>query len=306
MLLENISCPVCENDEFRVIFKSKDFRFKNVKEIFNVVKCVSCGFIFLNPRLEKSQISGVYPLSFYEREDTLLFKLIEPFFRIAQNSTARLLKKYKKNGKALDIGCGSGNFVLVMQKYGYDAWGIEPNSIAEGTVVGSLKDHIWYKDIKECQFSPNSFDIITMFQSLEHIHGTKSLFEEIARILKNDGLLYICVPDAAFFEFELFGPYSYNLEVPRHLYFFKRKSIRDLLLKNGFMVDLFIRDSFFEYISTPASLYHGLWNLLEEKGILENDIIKSITYFPLILTKLVLRTMFFFQNQNLKALCHKI
>lgn len=306
MLLETISCPVCGSYSHRVIFKSKDFRFKMNNDIFfNVVSCNNCSLFFLNPRPKKSHIAEVYPLRFYEKDKSFLFKLIEPCFRISQQLTIRLLKKHRKNGKTLDIGCGSGDFVLAMQKNGYDAWGVEPNLYAKEFAINCIEGRILCKDIKECNFSPKSFDIITMFQSLEHIDEIKSLFGEIKRVLKDDGLLYICVPNMDFFEFKLLGPYSYNLEVPRHLYFFRRKSIKEFLLKNGFKVNSFLGESIFEYISTPASLHHGLWNFLGEEDILKNNIIKSLTFIPLVLMKFILRVIFFFQNQNIKVLCYK-
>lgn len=303
MQLETISCPLCDSGEFKTVFRAGDFRFRTVNEKFDIAECRDCGFIFLNPRPAKAEISRFYPSDFNRSDRSLFYGLLKPCFWMAQESTIRSFKRYKKNGMALDIGCGNGEFTLAMQRHGFDAWGVEPNAGAEKFADTRLKGRILYQDIKECAFTSKSFDIITMFQSLEHIYDLQGLFVEIKRVLKDDGILYICVPDSAFFEARLFGPYYYNLEVPRHLYFFTKNSLKAFLLNHGFKSIRFLRGSLCEMFSTPASFYHGLWYFLADKGVRVNNAVRFISYLPLAIIRLMLRMVFFFQGQNLKALC---
>lgn len=303
MQLETISCPLCNCSDARTVFRSRDFRFKSADENFNIVKCKDCGFTYLNPRPDENEIAKFYPSDFNEIDRSLFYTLLNPCFKLAQQSTIKFFKKYKRGGKALDVGCGNGEFILAMQRHSFDAWGVEINSAAKEFTDRRLEGRIIYKDIEECGFSPKSFDIITMFQSLEHIYDLGALFTEINRVLKDDGLLYICVPDSDFFEARLFGPYYYNLEIPRHLYFFTRKSLEALLLKHGFKVTILLKESLYEMVSTPASFYHGIWNFLSDRGIRINNAIKSLTYVPLVMIRLIIRLIFLFQGQNLKALC---
>lgn len=296
---------MCNSADAETAFRSRDFRFKSVNENFDIVKCKDCGFTYLNPRPHKNEITKFYPSDFNEFDRSFLYRLLKPCFWLAQESTVRLFKKYKKEGRYLDIGCGNGEFMLAMHRHGFDAWGIEANPEAEKFADRGLTGRILYKDIKECSFLPKSFDIITMFQSLEHIYDLAELFSEINRVLKDDGLLYICVPNSAFFEARLFGPYYYNLEVPRHLYFFTKKSLEALLAKHGFKVRKLLRESVCEMASTPASFYHGIWNFLSDRGISINNTVKSLTYVPLVITRLIIRPIFLFQKQNLKVLCIK-
>jgi len=306
MLLEKIDCPVCNTAEHRLIFKAKDLRLKTCDEIFNIVKCVGCGFIFLNPRPAKDEAINFYPSDFNREGPTLIHRILGVCLFPIDKSMVKTLKKYKKYGKSLDIGCGSGRSMLLMQKQGFDVWGCELNLNSKDFAPASLEGRIFYKDFVKCNFPSKSFDIITMFQSLEHINNLDELFKEIIRIIKDDGIVYIYVPNMEFFEFQLFGQYYYNLEVPRHLYCFTRNSISKLLLKYGFRADRFFKNHLFEIALTPTSFYFGLWSWLEDKNILKNNIFRRLTFFPFIILRLILRLFFIFSEQNLKVICSKI
>lgn len=303
MDFEKISCPVCNKNDHRLLFRSKDLRLKTVKECFNVVKCAGCGFIFLNPRPKEYEINSFYPTDFNSNEGGLFYSALRSLFKIGQNSFVRSLKKKKPGAKVLDIGCGNGDFLFNLQNNGFDAFGIEVNVEAKKYIPASLHNRIFFKDLNKCDFPPESFDIITMSQSLEHVFDVNTLLGEAKRIIKKNGLLFICVPDANFFESRLFGPYYYNLEVPRHLYFFTRQSLNALLLKNGLEIKRLLHKSIFELILTPTAFFRSFWNFLEDKNILKNRIIKYFTFIPFIAIRFFLCALFVFNRQNLEVIC---
>lgn len=305
MELQEINCAICGANETEVVFKTKDLRFQITQDIFHIVRCKKCGFLFLNPRPKKDDIASFYPDDFNQHDKTLIYRLISPCFKAAINSTINLFKRYKRTGKALDIGCGNGNFILHMLKEGYDAFGIEQNPSARQFANPVVKGRITYKDIKDAQFLSQDFDIITMFQSLEHIYDLGNIFCEIKRILKDDGILYVCVPNTDFFEFSLFGPYAYNLEVPRHLYFFKLSTLKALLLKSGFKIDRVIKEQLCEYISTPASFYWSIRYFLGEKKMISGHFISGLLFIPMVVLRFILRLVMLLNKQNLKVLCYK-
>ena len=174
--LEEINCPICGSSEHSFFLKSKDFRFEIYSNAFQVVKCRGCRFLFLNPRPIQSSIGNFYPADFNKRDQSFLYKIIGRCFNISQKFTISLLKKYKNTGHILDIGCGNGDFLLAMNKFGYDVWGVEPNPGSELLASEQLKKRILYNDLKKCNFASDTFDIITLFQSLEHIHDLSGLF----------------------------------------------------------------------------------------------------------------------------------
>jgi 2-polyprenyl-3-methyl-5-hydroxy-6-metoxy-1,4-benzoquinol methylase len=306
MLLEHIACPACGGKNHKLVFKSKDFRLKTSADIFSVVKCLDCGFLFLNPRPLRSEVIHAYTLDFHKSDETILYKFIKPCFSISEESNIRALKEYKESGRLLDVGCGNGSFILAMQEKGYDVWGVELNLEAKKFTSQGLEGRISYQEIEECRFPPNSFDIITMFQSLEHIYDLSTTLKEIRRILKDDGIVFICVPNADFFEFRLFGPYNYNLEVPRHLYFFTKKSLSALLLKNGFRPDRFLRNSIFEIVLTPAAFYYSaVYFLNNDLKLRINALFNYLFFIPAVFFRLVIRFLLPFEEQNIKLICKK-
>ena len=305
MQLEHINCPICGGNNSKLLWKSKDFRYKICADPFNIVRCDSCNLLFLNPRPAKEDIAIFYPTDFHRQDCSLSYKIIEPLFKIAQESIINSIKNLKKNGKILDIGCGNGDFLLAMKGAGYDVWGIEPSRDSQRYCNEQLKGRIFYNTLEDTKLEQETFDIITMFHSLEHVYNLDGLFKGINRILKNDGIIFICVPDTDFFESKLFGPYYYNLEAPRHLYFFTKNSLSMLLDKYGFKPQKFIKETFSEIVCTPASFYHSLQYFLEDKKIHTGRLFRMLTFFPLAFVRIILRILFFNDKQNMKVLSVK-
>ncbi|MFH1239562.1 MAG: class I SAM-dependent methyltransferase [bacterium] len=306
MPLETINCPLCESAKQDNLYSSCDFRYSISSDRFSLAKCKACGFIFLNPRPAKEDIAKFYPGDFNRRPDSVLYKLIAPSFKAARQQTIRALKIIKGRGKVLDIGCGNGDFLLAMYEQGYDVSGAEPNAAAEEFCPAQIRGRIVYKNLEDCAFSNQSFDIVTSFQSLEHAHDLNGLLAEVSRILKDDGLLYLCLPSADFFEARFFKAYYYNLEVPRHLYFFNKKSLEAILSKHGFKTRVFLSETLFELVSTPASFFYYLKYYLQDKRIGTGKVFKGIFFIPLVLARALTRIIFIFDSQNLKVICRKI
>ncbi len=305
MLLETISCPVCGKAEYNTIFKSKDFRFQASDESFNIVKCSKCDFIFLNPRPDQDTIEDFYPPGFYKNNYSLFYKALHLFYQLEQKSNVDFIKRHKPSGKLLDVGCGPGNFISLMRQEGYDVYGIEISKDAKGIIPDFLKSRVYEGNLEDIDFSANSFDIITMLQSLEHMHNLDKLMQSIRRILKPDGVLYISIPNAHFFEFSLFGPYCFHLDVPRHLYFFNKKTLKQFLFKNSFRRITFSRINFYEMLCTPASMYHSILNFLSDKNIKVSNLLKSLIFIPAVLIRIIIRSLFLCECQNLILVCNK-
>lgn len=305
MQLENINCPICASIEQKLIFRSRDFRFKKSEQEFNVVKCINCGFIFLNPRPIQKNTAGLYPEVFYYSTYSVYYKIFSLFFEFNQRSVSRFLKRYKKSGKLLDIGCGTGHFIAEMQKNGYDVYGVEVSENAKNFIPESLKNRIYDRNLEDCGFAANTFDIITMFQSLEHVHNLDRLLEEARRLLKPDGVMYLSVPNSGFIEYRLFRPYAYTLDVPRHLYFFTKQTLQKLLLKKGFVIDSCLRNIIGELFITPMSFYHGFWNHLEDKLMFRNRLIKLPSFIPLFIVGVLTHILFISEPHVLEVSCRK-
>jgi len=119
--MEHIKCIFCDIDDAETILYSKDIRYKTSDEIFKIVKCKNCGLIYLNPRPSKKEIGNFYPSNYRTRttlDQTSINKRIKKYsikhkFFIFKNPWYLSIPE---NTKVLDIGCGSGELMLMLKK----------------------------------------------------------------------------------------------------------------------------------------------------------------------------------------------
>ena len=234
--MENINCNICCSDEVELILKAKDYRFRLGNEEFNLVKCKCCGLIYIKPRPTKNEILKFYPIKRYYPNETLAVKLLSNFFL---KRMERIVKKYKKYGRLLDIGCGGGDFLSKMEHNKFRLYGIdisiEACKIAKNKVGSSTK--IINSELEYCNFPDNFFDVITLWHVLEHVENPKRALIEIKRILKNEGILIISLPNINSVAFKIFKKYWIDLDIPRHYYHFSFSTISNLLRVTGFMIN---------------------------------------------------------------------
>lgn len=128
----------------------------------------------------------------------------------------------KPPGAILDIGCGTGDFLKVMQSNRWDVTGYEPNT--DAAKIAKSKD---INLINDLQYIPDHYyDVITMWHVLEHVSDVHKQAEELKRLLKPNGVLIIAVPNYKSFDAKFYKKYWAAYDVPRHLYHFSKRSIQ--------------------------------------------------------------------------------
>lgn len=300
--LEKRNCPNCGSEKFDVSLKSKDNRFGKDGKVFTIVKCKNCGLSYINPIFLENELGQFYGVDFYLGNKSYLNKVSNIISLIKTSSLMKVIGKYKKNGKVLDVGCGLGGLVSSFIKYGYDAYGVEINKDSKQFIENKLRKKIIFNDLKKANFKKKNFDIITTTHVLEHVYDLKSFLEEIKNNLKDDGFFYIRVPNSNFFEYKIFKNYAYNLEVPRHLLFFTRQSLEIVLKNAGFEKIIFIKSNFYDILSTPASFYYSIKYFLVDKGYSLPFIVDRVLFFLMILIRLLIRILSVFQEQDIQVI----
>jgi 2-polyprenyl-3-methyl-5-hydroxy-6-metoxy-1,4-benzoquinol methylase len=251
------TCPVCNNTSFKEFLSGKDF-FLTGKD-FSIVECCSCGFRFTNPRPEENHISSYYDSPDYIAHDAASSSAVQVLYtavrKIALRGKCSLIKKYSSGKNLLDIGCGTGEFLNYCSKKGFSAIGIEPNEKARKYATGTLGVKVF--DIPELgSFREHSFDFITMWHVLEHVHNLRERMDQIRRLLSPEGTLLIAVPNCYSRDARFYGTFWAAYDLPRHLYHFTPLSVKKLLEKSGFVLKKTIPlkfDSF--YISLLSEKY---------------------------------------------------
>jgi len=177
--------------------------------------------------------------SYYEFEDyishtdgkrTLFEKMYHFIKRKAIRDKVKLINSYQPvKGRILDIGAGTGDFLLECKNQNWDILGIEPNDKAKGIAVGK---GIKFGDTIE-KLESNSFDVITMWHVLEHVPDVEYQVAELKRLLKPSGTIIIAVPNFKSYDANHYKEFWAAYDVPRHLWHFSKTAIEILFDKQN-------------------------------------------------------------------------
>jgi 2-polyprenyl-3-methyl-5-hydroxy-6-metoxy-1,4-benzoquinol methylase len=230
-------CPVCKANRFKKFASAVDHLV--TKDVFHIVKCSDCGFIFTNPRPDEISIHSYYQSSEYishSAKGSSFFDKLYIYLRDRNiDYKLKLISNYrKKKGYIYDYGCGVGVFLNRAKQNGYVSSGFEPNIKASEFAMSSGLDIETKKDII---FSDNNkYDVITLWHVLEHIHDLDNTLEKMCSALNKNGLIVVAVPIIDSWDAKHYQENWAALDVPRHLYHFTKMSVEKLFHRFGMSI----------------------------------------------------------------------
>jgi 2-polyprenyl-3-methyl-5-hydroxy-6-metoxy-1,4-benzoquinol methylase len=151
------------------------------------------------------------------------------------------LSKHRRNGKLLDIGCGAGYFLQKAKRSGWSVCGIEFSSFAAARATRNAQCEVCVGDLRSAILEGSVFDVVTMWYVLEHVVGSKELLEETWKVIKEDGLLLVSVPNVEYLLaktrlLSLLGRKQNVFHLEEHLQHFSLKTLGRMLTETGFSV----------------------------------------------------------------------
>ena len=199
-------------------------------EPFRLFECAPCGSIFLFPQPQDADLAAFYTETYYGKNRKKFISAAEVGIAVLiWLKWKRLRLLLRPAGRLLDIGCGRGTLLELARASGFEAFGVERPSPVEH----SLPD-VFCKDLRECGFPNGHFQLAILWHTLEHLPDPTATLQEIHRILKPGGWLSVAVPNYGGAQAQASGPCWFHLDLPRHLWHFRRASLQVLLQSNGF------------------------------------------------------------------------
>lgn len=217
---------------------------------------------FVSPRPSGADLGGYYVRGYYDKpgEDSGgVGRLLGRLFM-----KERVLKATlgRRPGRVLDIGCGEGTFLSAMVRRGWDAVGVEISRDGAERAAARPGLTVYNKPLEDCALPPKSFDLITLWHSIEHVEDPKALLTLVATLIKDDGVVFLAFPNAESWDFRLFGARWFHLDPPRHLHYFSPSTMAKLLEQCGLHAQSVGQFSF-EY--NPFGFVQSILNFLTRR-----------------------------------------
>ena len=250
-------CPVCHGDKFSEWSATTPF---------GVVTCDSCGLGITSPFPTATELSTTNTEIYKLEERVQAYMSRKSYFERRYREYLSDIREFVSKGRLLDVGCNLGLFLKVAQSEGFDTTGVELNrECAEyGREHFGLTIHSDY--LETLHLPDASFDVITLFDVLEHVPDIRGFLCEVRRILRNDGLLVLQSPNLGSLMADLTKSGWNWLTPPDHLYHFTPRTIKQLLHDTGFTVQrLETWEPAEEFASNVLAVFksrHLIWKIL--------------------------------------------
>jgi SAM-dependent methyltransferase len=263
------SCLVCGSSQTEIFCKAFDRFLERREPVWDIRRCLACGFGWTSPPLPEAEIASHYPGSYLGNTA----KAIEEYLggTLAASRSWRgewektlVVNQFRPSGRILDVGCGDGKFLWALDGNNWERTGVELSAETVRLVNARIPSvRMIQGDLFTAPLPAGGFDVITLWHVLEHLPQPTKNLHRISDLLAPGGWLIISVPRFDSLQARIFRKYWYPFDdVPRHLYHFSLESLERLLLAAGFRME---SRQFFSRRVNFHSLKHSLLNWSQER-----------------------------------------
>jgi 2-polyprenyl-3-methyl-5-hydroxy-6-metoxy-1,4-benzoquinol methylase len=269
--MEPAECAVCRASAANAaieVARGLDFEYDTSDDTFSMVECQTCRTIYLNPRPTAGELARIYPHNYYSynyssRVNPLAIKIKD--FLDKSKSKGWLKFCRTDNPRFLDIGCGNGRNLEILEKLGLsrqNLYGLEINN----ETVDKLKEQGFNAFLGAAEEAAlqlkneEPFDLIVILQVLEHVKDPDLVMKSLAHLLKPQAVLVVETPNVDSLDCNLFKKrYWGGYHFPRHWYLFNKESLAKLGAKAGLQVISV------KYLPAQTFWIYSLHHIVKEK-----------------------------------------
>jgi 2-polyprenyl-3-methyl-5-hydroxy-6-metoxy-1,4-benzoquinol methylase len=186
-------------------------------------------------RLRNGYLAGRYglPLAPAWRAARWVVPVLFPGRGLAFDTSVRHLPLPAPGARLLDVGCGSGAFLVYARTLGWSVMGLEIDGVAAARAAAAGLEVIG-SPLEQAGLPASHFDAVTLNHVIEHLHDAAAALREVFRVLRPGGMLWVATPNLESPLLRRLGSAWRGLEPPRHLVLYHRRALGAALLAAGF------------------------------------------------------------------------
>jgi len=221
-------CPICNKEDITNLLHTKDYALS--LEDFQIIQCAHCTLEYTDPVPSKDTIAPYYNFPSYISHTDTKEGFMNKIYHKVRNLTLTQKTNWVQSlftghkGHLLEVGAGTGAFANSMTKKGWKVTALEPDASSRKRALETYSIHLApIENLFELETA--SFEVITLWHVLEHVHDLNDYIKTFHRLLKPNGRLIIAVPNYTSYDAAFYKKYWAAYDVPRHLYHFSPMSM---------------------------------------------------------------------------------
>ncbi len=233
-------CVVCGRQDLEFFCEAEDRLQLGPDPLYRILRCPDCGLGLTHPWIDPSRIVHWYPAQYYGEVERPVVQYLEGSWQgtaswRGEQEKAKLVERYRRTGRLLDVGCAEGKFLWVLDPARWQRWGLEFNAELVARVQGRIPGvQLMAGAIEDLDPADRRFDVVTMWHVFEHLPDPAGTLQALYRLVTTGGFLFISLPRFDSLQARVFRRDWYPLtDVPRHYFHYSRAALERLLVAQG-------------------------------------------------------------------------
>ncbi len=207
-----------------------------------LVQCQNCGLVYVGERPDADELYALYGETYFQNDESgevgyTDYVADERNIRKTSHRRLKHIEKFTDVGRMIDIGCAMGFFIDTAQERGWQVEGLDVSHFAVDYVRGRFGHTGHQGSLHEVKLPENAYDLVTMYDVIEHVPDPKGYVKRVAELLHSGGIIELATPDVGSLPARLTGKrwIGYKLS-EEHVYYFDVKTLTRMLDEAGFDV----------------------------------------------------------------------